>query len=259
MTDRSVLACSAGVGPVATPMVTGPSVTDSGTATCDSTVTSSPGASVRADGAGDVQPAPSARTLAPGEEVTVESQVAVPLSVTAGPVTIGVATGPTPAEQASTDLSVIFVNPPSTVLDHVDLGDGASESAHALTASAASGVNIEAGLTRRYTNSGVPGGWFEFDLRVTPGEPFILRMVETYNGPQHKTYDVLVDGVLVHERSYVRSAAGPGALTYQFVVDQPQLTQDGVVRVRFADVGGDHYPSIADVWAAPAVAGHGGE
>ncbi|HEX7400511.1 MAG TPA: hypothetical protein VF302_12120, partial [Candidatus Limnocylindrales bacterium] len=65
----------------------------------------------------------------------------------------------------------------------------------------------------------------------------------------------LVDGVLVHERSYVRSAAGPGALTYQFVVDQPQLTQDGVVRVRFADVGADYDPSIADVWAAPAVAG----
>jgi alpha-L-rhamnosidase len=30
----------------------------------------------------------------------------------------------------------------------------------------------EAGLTRRYTNSAQPGGWFELDLRVPAGEPF---------------------------------------------------------------------------------------
>jgi alpha-L-rhamnosidase len=137
------------------------------------------------------------------------------------------------------------------VLDHVDLGDAASEQAHGLTASPASGTNTEAGLTRRYTNAGQPGGWFEFDLRVPAGEPFVLRAIETYNQAQLKTYDVLVDGVRVHQREHRRSEGGAGWLTYQFVVDEPELTADGVVRVRFQDVGEDYDPSIADVWATP--------
>lgn len=64
---------------------------------------------------------------------------------------------------------------------------------------------------------------------------------------------MLVDGVRVHVRDHPRPASGAGTLTYQFVVDEPAATEDGVVRIRFQDTGADHDPSIADVWAAPAV------
>ena len=101
------------------------------------------------------------------------------------------------------------------------------------------------------------GGYFQFDLAVTPGQPFVLRAVETYNQPQIKDYDVLVDGVLVHSRSYQRTAGGEGTVVYQILVDRADLTADGTVRVRFQeDADGRNYdPSIADVWSLPATAG----
>ena len=198
--------------------------------------------------AGWTAPAPTPYELPPGGELTVETPVQVPLAVTEGAATLTASTG---AERATASLEVEFTNPPAAVLDHVDLGDPGSEQAHGLTASPSSGTNTEAGLTRRYTNSAQPGGWFELDLRVPAGEPFVLRAVETYDSAQLKTYDVLVDGVRVHERAYQRTAGGQGSLSFQFVVDEPELTTDGVVRVRFQDTGADYDPSIADVWASP--------
>jgi hypothetical protein len=184
--------------------------------------------------------------LPPGGELAVETPVTVPVSVTEGAAVITAATG---GESATTELDVVFANPPAGAVDHADLGDAGSESSHALTASPSSGTNVEAGLTRRYTNSAQPGGWFEFDLRVPAGEPFVLRAVETYDSAQLKTYDVLVDGEKVHERAYRRAAGGHGSLSFQFVVDEPSA--DGVVRVRFQDTGADYDPSIADVWSVP--------
>ncbi|MEW1588325.1 family 78 glycoside hydrolase catalytic domain, partial [Micromonospora vinacea] len=143
------------------------------------------------------------------------------------------------------------VVPPTGAYDHVDLGVAASEQAHRLTASTYSGTSTEAGLTRRYTDVTRPGGWFEFDLAVRPGEPFALRSVETYDGPQLKDYQVVVDGVVAHNRSWQRTAGGPGTVSYQFVVDLPDATRDGVVRVRYQDTGTGYDPSIADVWAMP--------
>jgi hypothetical protein len=198
--------------------------------------------------AGWAAPEPTPYELPPGGELTVESPITVPLSVTEGAATIAATTG---GERAATELDVVISNPPAGALDHVDLGNGASESAHGLTASPASGTNVEAGLTRRYTNAAQPGGWFEHDLRVSAGEPFVVRAIETYNGPQLKTYDVLIDGKKVLERAHRRTASGHGSLSFQFVVDEPELTQDGVVRVRFQDTGADHDPSIADVWSVP--------
>ena len=148
-------------------------------------------------------------------------------------------------------MPVQFANPPAVVLDHVDLGDPTSEQAHHLAASTHSGTNTEAGLTRRYTNVSYPDGWFEFDLAVTPGKPFVLRAVETYDQAQLKDYEVLVDGAVVHTRVYRRTAGGVGTVSYQFVVDRPEATQDGVVRVRFRDMGEGYDPSIADVWTMP--------
>jgi transcriptional regulator with XRE-family HTH domain len=90
-----------------------------------------------------------------------------------------VATGATAAEQVGSGVLVVLGIPPVGAVDHVDLGDGTSERAHRLSASATSGTNMEAGLTRRYTQQAVAGGYFEFDLAVTPGQPFVLRAALT--------------------------------------------------------------------------------
>ncbi|MDR6319701.1 family 78 glycoside hydrolase catalytic domain [Actinoplanes couchii] len=194
--------------------------------------------------------------LAAGQQQTVEVPVAVPLTVTEGPATLTAATGTDPAQQATTEVRVVLPVPPTGAADHVDLGDSTSEQAHHLTASASSGTNTEAGLTRRYTQQGVAGAHFEFDLAITPGRPFVLRAVETYNQPQTKDYDILIDGVPVHSRSHQRTTAGEGVVGYQILVDRPDLTTNATVRVRFQeDPDGRNYdPSIADVWSLPVTA-----
>ncbi|MEV6814325.1 NEW3 domain-containing protein [Micromonospora sp. NPDC051296] len=198
-----------------------------------------------------VEPGTADYQLAAGAETTLETRVIAPLSVTEGPASITVASGTTAAESRTLGLPVRIPNPPAVAHDHIDLGDLTSERAHNLAASTHSGTSTEAGLTRRYTNVTYPGGWFEFDLAVEAGKPFILRVVETYDQAQLKDYDVLVDGVVVHARAFRRTAGGAGTVTYQFVVDRPDLTADGKVRVRFLDTGEGYDPSIADVWAVP--------
>ncbi|MER7441480.1 family 78 glycoside hydrolase catalytic domain [Micromonospora avicenniae] len=193
--------------------------------------------------------------LAPGAETTASTAVTAPLSTTEGPVTVTVATGDTEAERLAVPVQVRLTNPPAGAYDHVDLGDAASEQAHRLAASTYSGTSTEAGLTRRYTNVTQPDGWFEFDLAVTPGAPFVLRAVETYDQAQLKDYEVVVDGTAVHTRSWRRTAGGAGTVSYQFVVDLPDATRDGTVRVRFRDTGDGYDPSIADVWSAPLPTG----
>jgi alpha-L-rhamnosidase len=189
--------------------------------------------------------------LASGQERTVTVPVTAPLTVTEGAATLTAATGAGAAERATAEVRVVLAVPPSGAVDHADLGDGASEQAHDLKASATSGTNSEAGKTRRYTRQGVAGAYFEFDLAVTPGKPFVLRAVETYNQAQIKDYDILVDGVLVHSRSHQRTAGGEGTVAYQILVDRADLTTDGTVRVRFQeDADGRNYdPSVADVWS----------
>ncbi|MBE1488438.1 family 78 glycoside hydrolase catalytic domain [Plantactinospora soyae] len=198
-----------------------------------------------------VEPAVGAYDLAPGAQVTLDTVVTAPVSTTEGAAGIVVATGSTEAERRTVEVPVRFTNPPGTVLDHVDLGAAASEQAHGLVASQYSGTSTEAGLTRRYTNVSYPGGYFEFDLAVAPGRPFVLRAVETYDSAQLKDYDILVDGVPAHVRAYRRPVGGLGTVSYQFVVDRPEVTGDGVVRVRFQDTGEGYDPSVADVWSMP--------
>ena len=200
-------------------------------------------------------PAVEAFTVPAGEQLEVAVEVTVPLSVTEGRAPLTASIGEADLEQGATALEVDFVNPPARIVDHVDLGVTDSEQGHDLTASGASGTNTEAGLTRRYTNSSAPGGWFEFDLSVPADGPFLIRAVETFDQAQLKTYDVIVDGVVVHERRFRRTEGGMGSVSYQFLVDRPALTSDGTVRVRFQDVGADYDPSIADVWSLPATGG----
>ncbi len=135
--------------------------------------------------------------------------------------------------------------------DHVDLGVGADEQAHALTAAPSSGTSLEAGLTRRYAGHLVDFSSFEFDLAVVPGEPFAIRAVETYDRAQTKRYKVYVDGVEVALRQFTHTS-GAGTETYQLLVAGELATSD-TVRIRF-ETQDDHSfydPSIADVWTLP--------
>ncbi|MGO2521022.1 MAG: family 78 glycoside hydrolase catalytic domain [Microbacterium sp.] len=193
-----------------------------------------------------------AQTVIPaGESATLTVPVVVPLGVTAGqrPASVAVVSGDVVYDTLSGDVT-IELPAVSDELDHVDLGDSASETAHNLSASAQSGTNVEAGLTRRYANREDPNGFFEFDLAVTPGEPFLVRAIETFDRAQVKEYDVFVNDVRVHQRLYSHEG-GLGTATYQFVVDDTTLTESGTVRVRFQnnEHGRNYDPSLADVWA----------
>lgn len=194
---------------------------------------------------------PAGYQLAPGEERTVAVELTVPMTVAAGAVPITVATGPTPAERALATATVALPTPPARSVDHVDLGNGTSESAHRLTASPNSGTNVEAGLTRRYTHSSFPGGWFEMSVAVPADGAFVVRVVETFDGPRRKTYDVLLDGAVAHSVDLTRTAGGQGAIVHQFLVQPSAASADGTARLRFQDTLADYDPSIADVWVVP--------
>lgn len=195
--------------------------------------------------------APVAYELAPGEDRDVAVEVTVPMTVAAGAAPVTLATGPTAAERALATVMVALPTPPAGSTDHVDLGNGTSESAHRLTASPNSGTNVEAGLTRRYTHSSFPGGWFEMDVAVPSAGAFVVRVVETFDGARRKTYDVRLDGQVAHSVDLVRTAGGQGSVVHQFLVEPSALTSDGRVRMRFQDTLADYDPSIADVWVVP--------
>lgn len=89
------------------------------------------------------------------------------------------------------------------------------------------------------------------EVEVPTNGRFLVRSVETFDQPQYKTYDVLIDGEVVHERRFRRTADGEGSLSYQFLVEAPDASADGVVTLRFQDVEADYDPSIADVWVIP--------
>ncbi|MFC0629440.1 family 78 glycoside hydrolase catalytic domain [Kribbella deserti] len=143
------------------------------------------------------------------------------------------------------------VRPADGAIDHVDLGDPASETAHWVTAAPSSGTGVEAGRTRRYSGLRVPGSWFEFDLRIQPGQPFVMRLMETFDVAQVKDYEVRVNGVVAHHRVNSRSSGGLDG--YQFRVDDPALLTGSVVRVRIQHnaAASGYDPSLADVWVLP--------
>ncbi|MGO2521021.1 MAG: family 78 glycoside hydrolase catalytic domain, partial [Microbacterium sp.] len=140
------------------------------------------------------------------------------------------------------------------VIDHVDLGHVYSEARHDLAAAPSSGTSTEAGLTRRYSGATTPGSWFEFDVDIVRGEPFLIRGLETYDKAQTKDYAITVDGVAVNERTITRTEGAVGTMAYQVLVDDPALLDADRVTVRMqkSDTGSELYdPSIADVWILP--------
>lgn len=193
--------------------------------------------------------------LASGASGRTTIELSIPYTVTAGDVTVTAAVGSSDEERGEASLAVGLTSAPAIVVDHVDLGLAASERSHGLAASEHSGTSLEAGLTRRYTHTSFPGGWFEFDVTVPVGEPFVVRVVETFDGARAKTYDVSADGVTALEQRYTRTEGGTGTMTYQFLVENADITTDGTVRLRFQDIDGGYDPSIADVWILPVASG----
>jgi hypothetical protein len=199
---------------------------------------------------------PSDRVTVPaGGTVTAEVSVVVPLDVVGGPVAATVEVRRAGASLVAADASPVFAltTPPTTgVLDHVDFGEDASESAHGLQKSASSGTNSEAGYTRRYANASTPGSWYSVTVDVTAGEPFVLRNIETFDGVRTKKYNVYVDDRLVKTQLVPRTETGTGIKVYDLLVDDPAvLDNDGNVRVKFEyplDASGFFDPSIADLW-----------
>lgn len=210
---------------------------------------------------GWVVPLPGETVIVPaGESAQLDVPVFVPLGADQTPEEVELsaefAHGGVTFAQAATVLTVALapITSPPAGYDHVDLGDAASEQAHALTASSSSGTNTEAGLTRRYAGHLTDFSYFEFDAAVVAGESFVLRVTETYDRAQTKKYKVYVDGVEVAERLFSHTG-GVGTETYELVVDAEHAA-DGPVRVKFENLDdhGFYDPSIADVWTLPVAA-----
>ncbi|WP_308798501.1 family 78 glycoside hydrolase catalytic domain [Agromyces silvae] len=206
---------------------------------------------------GWVQPLPSATVVVPaGGQTEVRVPVFVPLGSPSSGARAGFdvafvrdgATFATTRAELTVDLAPVTEVPDG--YDHLDLGVPADEQAHGLTASASSGINTEAGLTRRYAGHLTDFSFFEFDMAVVAGEPFAIRAIETYDRAQTKRYKVYIDGEEAHLRQYSHTT-GVGTETFEFVA--PETPDASSVRVRF-ETQDDHSfydPSIADVWTLP--------
>jgi alpha-L-rhamnosidase len=192
----------------------------------------------------------------PGQTVNADIPVVVPLDVVAGPVVTTVSLEDAGRTFATADAQPSFAltTPPAGALDHVDFGNSASESSHAVQSSASSGTSTEAGLTRRYANVSTPGSWFSAQVQVPPGQPFVLRDIETFNGAYTKKYDVYVNDTLVKTQLVPRTDSGQGTKTYDARIDDPAILagDGGTVRVKLVypqtGASGFYDPSIADMW-----------
>lgn len=145
--------------------------------------------------------------------------------------------------------------PPASFVDHVDFGNTTSEAAHGILASSSSGINNEAGFSRRYAHSQYPGSWFSAELDVPKGRPFAVRLRETFDGAKTKEFNLYADDVFVGRYLVPRTAGGNGTIAHQLIVDAPDVfavTADGKARLKFEfptnAQAGNFDPSIADAW-----------
>ncbi|SEB91338.1 NPCBM-associated, NEW3 domain of alpha-galactosidase [Nocardioides exalbidus] len=209
----------------------------------------------------DGWPAPPAGptlTLEPGETRTVTTRVRVAHRVVAGTQAIGarMLQGDQVLASGQGTLAVSLTTPPAGATDHVDFGNNASETAHQVLAGPDSGTSSEAGLTRRYANSQFPGSWYSALVDVPAGQPFGVRMIETFDGARTKELNLYVDDVPVGRYSVTRTQGGLGWLAHDLLVDAPAAlaaTADGKARIKieFPTDATDYDPSVADLWVVP--------
>jgi hypothetical protein len=200
-------------------------------------------------------------TIPAGGIATAEVPVTVPLDVVGGsqPMTATVQRAGVALASADVTASFDLPQPPTaTATDHVDWGNAASETAHGTQAAPNSGTNTEAGLTRRYAHSNFPGSWYSATFDVPAGQPFILRSIETYDGPRTKKYDIFVDDQLVKTQLVPRTETGIGTKVYDALISGSAVeSNDGNVRIKFQyplDASGFFDPSLADTWVLPVPA-----
>lgn len=242
-------------------------VTGEGTATATVSVRSTGTAAV--DGrvelavpAGWPATVPSAPVSVPaGGTVTVEVPLLLPRDVvaTGHEITAEVLRGDDVLASGTGSLTVALETPPAEgegATDHVDFGDNASESAHAVLAAPNSGTSTEAGLTRRYAHSLFPGSWYSAEVDVEPGQPFLVRMRETFDKATTKEFNLYVDDVPAGRHTITRTQNSVGWMAHQVLVDGADAlaeTADGTVRLKFEfPTDATAYdPSIADVWVLP--------
>ena len=199
---------------------------------------------------------PSSDVVVPANgTLAVTTPLLVPVSINNDTFTIGTnfVRGSTVLGSKNASLAVSVPRSPATFIDWVDLGNSAAEASRAILHSGQSGINTEAGLTRRYANATTPGSWFSFTINVPQNQPYIIRATETYDSVATKKYDIKVDGTTVYTRQ--NTSKGAGTQTFD-VLNSSVLSTTGSVRIemRYTTESGYHDPSIADVWilAAPA-------
>ena len=199
-------------------------------------------------------------TLEPGETRTVTTRLRVSHRVVAGaqPVGAQMVQGDQVLASGQGSLAVSLTTPPAGAGDHVDFGNQASETAHQVQAAPNSGTSSEAGLTRRYANSQFPGSWYSALVDVPAGEPFGVRMIETFDGARTKEFNLYVDDVPVGRYAVKRTQGGLGWLAHDLLVDDPAAlaaTADGKARLKieFPTDATDFDPSVADLWVVPGV------
>ncbi|RIJ77304.1 alfa-L-rhamnosidase, partial [Nakamurella silvestris] len=173
--------------------------------------------------------------VAPGADATVT----IPLPISLDATTNGIATlkatfalGSVVYDSKSVAVTQTFDTSVAGAIDHVDLGEATSEAAHNVVGSASSGTNTEAGLTRRYADNRVSSAWFQFDLAIVPNKPVLVRMIETFDMPNIKNYDIMVNGSIYKPHYYQRTDAGMGTTTYQVLIDDPALLTGNKITVR---------------------------
>jgi alpha-L-rhamnosidase len=134
--------------------------------------------------------------------------------------------------------------------DYVDAGESVSESAHNLQKDSRSGVNTEAGFTRRYAQVQASGSWFSYDVSVPAGVDSVrFDIRETCDRAATKDYNIYLDGVLYQHYTYNTSGAG----SYIYTLTPTGLssrTADGKLVIKFEEENPwqNYDPSIADVW-----------
>ncbi|GAA0610570.1 family 78 glycoside hydrolase catalytic domain [Kribbella sandramycini] len=198
-------------------------------------------------------PAPSQEvTIAAGGETRIAVPVVIPLAGNATAMSFRAGFTDARGELAFTNVPFTItqsLTPPNAV-DYIDLGVASSEAAHELTPGPNSGTGIEAGRTRRYSGIAVPNSWFEYTLTSRPNQPYLLRFVETYDGPQTKSYDIRVNNTLVHRRTHTRTT--PGLETFQLHITTPALQTPTLrLRIQHNPTATGHDPSLADTWLLP--------
>ncbi|TGN30616.1 family 78 glycoside hydrolase catalytic domain, partial [Aeromicrobium chenweiae] len=179
-------------------------------------------------------------TIAPGatEKITVPLFVGIETAAGDQPVTVDFVDQGVTLATRDAALKITLAAPAEGdlpgQLDHIDFGSTPSETEHALEKSASSGTNVEAGLTRRYANAQNPGAWYSAEYDVTPGEPFLIRNLETFDGAKTKKYNIYVDGTLVKAFQLKQTVGGQTSKAYQVLVDDPAvLANDGTVRIKY--------------------------